>query len=279
MTTFNNKTAIVTGAGSGIGLALSKELISRGAKVWLTDINEQSVQEAAKTLGDKAHAAFLDVRDTKAIQEIVDEVVAAEGSIDFLFNNAGIGVGGEMHQLSVEHFDRIIDINIRGVMNGVAAAYPIMVKQGHGCIVNTASGAGLNPLPLMTPYSMTKHAVVGLSRSLRIEGEVYGVHVNVLCPLAIDTPLLDVTGPSDLKNPMKRGARGYLSKISKPYPVDKFAQEALDQIAANKDIIIIPNLGRVRSFIARMAPDFVVKQLTKLYRRELKIIASEKKSS
>jgi hypothetical protein len=88
--------------------------------------------------------------------------------------------------------------------------------------------------------------------------------------LAIETPLLDSPGPSDLKNPMKHGARAYLSKISPPYPVDKFAKEAIEQIAANKDVIILPDQGFIRNTIAKIAPDFMVSQIRKLYRRELR---------
>src|SRR5690606_36449589 len=139
MLTYKNKTAIVTGTGSGIGLAISKELIARGAKVWLADINEKGVRSSSAELGLNAYPILLDVRNAKEIKTLVDQVVANHGSIDFLFNNAGIGICGVMHELGVQHFDRIIDINIKGVMNGIAAVYPIMVKQGSGCIVNTAS--------------------------------------------------------------------------------------------------------------------------------------------
>jgi NADP-dependent 3-hydroxy acid dehydrogenase YdfG len=142
MLTYENKTAIVTGSGSGIGLAFTNELIERGAKVWLADIDEKGVRSASAKLGPNAYPILLDVRNAKEIKNLVDQVVANHGSIDFLFNNAGIGIGGQMHELGVEHFDRIIDVNIKGVMNGIAAVYPIMVKQGQGCIVNTASIAG-----------------------------------------------------------------------------------------------------------------------------------------
>lgn len=275
MITFKNKTAIVTGAGSGIGLALSKELISRGTKVWLTDINEDAVKEASASLGSQAHAAHLDVRNADAVKALVDHVSQSQGNLDFLFNNAGIGVGGEMQDLGVEHFDRIIDVNIRGVTNGIAAAYPLMVKQGNGCIVNTASAAGLVPSPLLAPYVMTKHAVVGLTRSLRIEGEHYGVQVNALCPTAIETPILDSKGPSDLSIPWKDGARRYVSRLAPPYPVDKFAKYALDCVASNKELIVAPLEGRIAVRLFRLVPWLALKRIRQFYKEELVIRSSE----
>jgi NADP-dependent 3-hydroxy acid dehydrogenase YdfG len=125
MSIWSDSTAIVTGAGSGIGLALSEALIDRGAVVWLTDVNRAATEEAAARLGEHAHAVELDVRDAAAVRDLIGRVATERGRLDFLFNNAGIGVGGEAHELHVEHYDRIIDINIRGVTNGIAAGYPI----------------------------------------------------------------------------------------------------------------------------------------------------------
>ena len=270
MYSFKNKTALVTGAASGIGLAISKELINRGAKVWLTDINEEAVKNAAEKIGANAHAKHLDVRDADKFKQIVNHIREQEESLDILFNNAGIGIGGEMQDLDVSHFDRIIDINIRGVMNGIAATYPLMVDQGHGCIVNTASAAGLGPVPLLTPYAMTKHAVVGLSRSLRIEGAHYGVQINALCPTAVETPILDTTGPSDLPSKWKTGVRSYISKLAPPYPVDKFANYALNKVAKNQELIVAPYQARIISMLNRLAPGLVLWQTRKYYEEELK---------
>jgi NADP-dependent 3-hydroxy acid dehydrogenase YdfG len=148
--------AIVTGAASGIGLALSSALLKRGAIVWMADVNAVGINQVADALGPKAYPVALDVRDALAVRDLIERVARESGRLDFLFNNAGIGVGGEVHELTVGHFDRIIDINIRGVVNGSLAAYPLMVKQRSGHIVNTASVAGLVPVPLLTPYAMTK---------------------------------------------------------------------------------------------------------------------------
>ena len=270
MFNYKNKTILVTGAGSGIGLALSNELVRRGSKVWLTDINEEAVKRAADKLGPNAHAKHLDVRDAAKFEHLVRHISEEEGSLDILFNNAGIGIGGEMQDMGVSHFDRIIDINIRGVMNGIAAAYPLMVKQGSGCIVNTASAAGLGPVPLLTPYAMTKHAVVGLSRSLRIEGAHYGVQINALCPTAVETPILDSTGPSDLPTKWKTGARSYISKLAPPYPVEKFANYALNKVAKNQELIVAPFQARIIAMLNRWAPGLVLWRTRQLYREELR---------
>ncbi len=270
MLTYKDKTAIVTGAGSGIGLAISKELIARGTKVWLADINEKEVRSASAELGSHAYPVLLDVRNAREIKTLVEQIVDNHDSIDFLFNNAGIGIGGETHKLGVEHFDRIIDINIKGVMNGIAAVYPIMVKQGHGCIVNTSSIAGLIPAPLMVDYSLTKHALVGLSRSLRIEAKEHGVQINVLCSAAIETPILDAKGPSDLSNLRNYSLRDYVSTFGKPYPVHKFAKHVLDKIKSNKEIIVAPFPGWLVAKLFRIVPGLILNTVRKNYLKELK---------
>src|SRR3954451_8790000 len=167
--------AIVTGGGSGIGAALSRALAARGDTVVVADIDGAAAERVA---GDVAGtAAKVDVRDAAAVQALVDDTVAQFGRLDLMFNNAGIGVGGDVLDLTLAHWDRIIDINLRGVIHGIHAAYPVMARQQRGHIVNIGSVAGLTPPPFLTPYVATKHAVVGLSLALRGEAKSHNVGV------------------------------------------------------------------------------------------------------
>jgi NAD(P)-dependent dehydrogenase (short-subunit alcohol dehydrogenase family) len=263
--------ALVTGAASGIGLALSKAVANRGATVWMTDIDALGVERAAKAVGANAHAAALDVRDAEAVREMVERVVGEHGRIDYLFNNAGIGLGGEAHELTAAHYDRIIDINIRGVVHGITAAYPIMIKQRSGHIVNTASMAGLVPAPLIVPYVMTKHAVVGLSLGLRAEAAGYGVRVSALCPSAVETPILDSETPHDLPAPSWRpNVRRYLTSFGgAPYPVDKLAEDTIRGVERNVPLIITPTNARIGAFLYRLFPGLVTRQFHKALATEL----------
>jgi NAD(P)-dependent dehydrogenase (short-subunit alcohol dehydrogenase family) len=140
---FAGKQAIVTGAGSGIGAALCRALASAGADVICTDIDGDAAERTASALGANARPARLDVTDAEAVQATVDEVVNRAGRLDLIFNNAGIVWGGDTELLTLDQWNAIIDVNIRGVVHGVAAAYPLMIRQGHGHIINTASMAGL----------------------------------------------------------------------------------------------------------------------------------------
>ncbi len=170
---FQGKVAIVTGAASGIGEALSGALARRGATVVLADIDEAGAKGSADALAvgppGRVSAVALDVTDAEAVASLVERTAQDHGHLDFLFNNAGIGIAGPVSELTLAHWNRAIDVNLRGVVHGVVAAYPVMIRQGHGHIVNTASLAGLLPSPMLTPYGMTKHGVVGLSESLRME--------------------------------------------------------------------------------------------------------------
>ena len=117
------------------------------------------------------------------------------GRIDLFYDNAGIAVAGGIEELTPPHWDSAIDVNLRGVIHGVEAVYPVMRAQGHGHIVITASLAGLIPVPLLGPYTVTKHAVVALARVLRLEAAASGVKVTAVCPAFVDTPLLDNINP------------------------------------------------------------------------------------
>jgi NAD(P)-dependent dehydrogenase (short-subunit alcohol dehydrogenase family) len=140
---FAGRSAIVTGAGSGIGAELSRALTAAGALVVCADLDLDAATAVAGPIG--ARAVRLDVTDAAAVQALVDEVEP-----DLMFNNAGITFGGETEDLTLGQWDAIIDVNIRGVVHGVAAAYPLMVRRGHGQIVNTASMGGLMAAGLIT---------------------------------------------------------------------------------------------------------------------------------
>jgi NAD(P)-dependent dehydrogenase (short-subunit alcohol dehydrogenase family) len=263
-THFEGKVAIVTGAASGIGRALSAALVARGASVVLADIDETRAAEAAASLHagppGRASAAALDVRDPRAVADLIDRTVMDHGHLDLMFNNAGIGVGGEVANMTLAHFDRAMDVNLRGVLNGVMAAYPVMSRQGRGHIVNTASVAGLLPSPGLAPYAMTKHAVVGLSLSLRPEAQSRGVRVSVVCPGVIDTPILDKGNPPDLPSvgDLSDGRQALERALGKAYPPELLARDVLAGVARNRPIIVAPHHARRAWIVYRMAPSLTM---------------------
>jgi len=252
--------AIITGAASGIGQALATALVARGDTVVVADIDGDGAGRVAGELARQgpgaATPAVVDVRDAGAVQALVDQTRDEHGRLDVMVNNAGIGIGGDISELLLAHWDRLIDVNLRGVVHGVHAAYPVMVEQGSGHIVNTASLAGLLPSPGLTPYAMTKHAVVGLSLSLRLEAAANGVRVTAVCPGVVDTPILDKGGPDDLPKPALSGhAREFFRHVQpRFYSPDRLAQDVVRGIDRNAALVIAPASARVAWYLWRYAP-------------------------
>jgi len=255
---FDGATAIVTGGASGIGRALAEELAKRGCEVVLVDLQIESAEEVASEIrasGGKAKAVKIDVTDFSAMEQLVQETVARTGRLDFIFNNAGIVIAGPVDRLGIEDWNQIVDVNLRGVINGTQATYKIMMKQGFGHIINTASMAGLGAGPGNVAYTTTKHAIVGLSKSLRAEAAQYGIRVSVLCPGAVRTPILEGGGkygkmlidipPEELRR---------MFKILRPMSPNIFAEKVLKSVAKNKAIIIVPSWWKVFWWIDRLSP-------------------------
>jgi len=275
-THFQGKVAVVTGAASGIGKALSSALARRGATVILTDIDEAGARRAGEGLASAApgrvSAAALDVSDADAVAALVAHTAQEHGHLDLMFNNAGVGIVGEVRELTLAHWNRAIDVNLRGVVHGVVAAYPVMIRQGHGHIVNTASLAGLLPSPLLTPYAMTKHGVVGLSTSLRMEAVAHGVRVSVVCPGVIETPLLDKSNPPDLPPVagVPDGRRLLTTMIGGAYPAASLAEDVLDGVARNRPFIVTPRHARIPWRLYRISPRLLIEAGPRLLRRALR---------
>jgi len=256
---FNDATAIVTGGASGIGRALAEELARRGAEVVLADLQIEMAQEVAtqiQTSGGRAKAVEVDVTDFPAMQRLVRKTFESSGRLDYIFNNAGIAIGGTANYYSIEDWNKIIDINLRGVVNGIQAAYKIMIEQGFGHIVNTASMAGLMPNPAGVAYAATKHAVVGLSKSLRVEVEAaqLGIRVSVICPGVIRTPILEGGKYGKILMNIPDEKLRDMWKKFKPMSPDIFAKKVVNAIAKNKAIIVVPSLWKLIWWLNRLSP-------------------------
>ena len=256
MSGWYGKVVFVTGGGSGIGAALSAKLVDAGAQVWIADRQFDHARTLAQKLdasGARAHAVELDVRDAAAVRRAIDAVVDAAGRLDYLFNNAGIGIGGEVDTLTLDDWSDIIDVNLRGVIHGVDAAYPIMIKQGSGHIVNTASMAGLITTSAQAAYSSTKHAVVALSKTLRVEGKTHGVRVSVLCPGVVRTPIL-TGGEYGHNKSISRENQQKLGEALRPMDPDEFAEQALRAVLRNQAIIVVPRWWKALWYLERLSP-------------------------
>lgn len=259
--TFDRATAIVTGGASGIGRGLAEELALRGCEVVLADRQIELAEEVASKIcasGGKARAFNADVTDFTAVEQVVQETFDRTGRLDYIFNNAGIGIGGNVMHFGIEDWNQMTDVNLRGVINGVQAAHRVMVAQGFGHIVNTASLAGLTPSPGNVAYAATKHAVVGLSISLRAEAAQLGVRVSVLCPGFVRTAILEGGGKYgkmliDLSPEQHRQMLQMIEKF-KPISPKVFAKKALNSVAKNKAIIIVPAWWKLFWWIYRLFP-------------------------
>jgi short-subunit dehydrogenase len=270
---FNEATAIVTGSASGIGQALARELAKRGCEVALADRQIGLAEEVASEIrasGGKASAREIDVTDYSAVERLVMETAARTGRLDYILNNAGIGIGGNVREYSIHDWNQIVDVNLRGVINGVHAAYPIMINQGFGHIVNTASMAGLIPSPGAAAYATTKHAVVGLSKSLRAEAASSGVYVTVLCPGVIRTPILEGGRYGRMSTEIPPEKMRQLWEKLRPMPPDLFARKAIDAIAKNKAIIVVPSWWKLFWWINRLFPSFGINLAGRIFQKAQK---------
>ncbi len=268
---FNGSTAVVTGGASGIGAALVHELVRQGCHVVVVDLRPPEPLDSLPSSGVQFIA--MDVRDAAAIDSLAADVVQDRGRIDLWFNNAGIVFGGESHLLRTDHWNEVISVNLEGVINGVVAAYPRMVSAGGGQIVNTASAAGLVPAVFVPAYTASKHAVVGLSRALRAEGTAHGVKVSVLCPGAVDTPILDAEPPANL--PVEGAGlsgREYMGlarlRLASPESV---ARAALRGVQRNRAVIVTGS-ARAAWWIDRVSPSIIDRSNASLAKRVRQVL-------
>jgi NAD(P)-dependent dehydrogenase (short-subunit alcohol dehydrogenase family) len=237
MKVFKDKIAVVTGGASGIGRALTGALCRDGATVVCADIDEKGAGRAVREIvsaGGRAMAAHLDVTRRHQVARVVGRTVREFGRLDLMFNNAGVGIVGEVRDMTADHWRRVVDVNLWGAINGTLAAYPVMIGQGAGAIVNIASIAGLLPVPALAAYAAAKHAVVGLSTSMRPEAADLGVQVSVACPGAVDTPLFrtaEILG-ADREELFRR--------FPFVMDVDRAAAKILRGVKRNKGVIVFP---------------------------------------
>ncbi len=191
---FKDKSVLITGAGSGIGKAAALAFAEAGAKIAVSDINEdggRGTVEEIKRAGGTAFFKKCNVANYRAVVELVDETVSQFGRLDIALNNAGIG-GNRVptSNYDISEWDQVIAINQTGVFYCMREELKIMSKQGSGCIVNVSSIAGMRALPMTIAYTASKHAVIGMTKTAALEYARYGIRVNAVCPVFTETPMV-----------------------------------------------------------------------------------------
>ncbi|MER9882624.1 SDR family oxidoreductase [Mesorhizobium sp. M0118] len=230
-----NKVVVITGASSGLGEATARHLAARGASVVLGARRSHRIDALVQELtaaGFKAKAVTTDVTDTGQVQNLVNTAVREFGRIDVMLNNAGLMPLAPLERLKVDEWDRMIDVNIKGVLYGIAAALPYMKEQRSGHIINVSSVYGHVVDPGAAVYCATKFAVRALSEGLRKEVKPYNIRTTVISPGAVSTELLEHISEQDIQ----QGTRDFVSKIA--VGPDTFARTVAFAINEPEDVDI-----------------------------------------
>ncbi len=262
MKKYKDKIAVITGAGSGIGRALSEKLARLGAIVVLSDINQESVTRVVddiRAAGGRVEGDTLDVTDYEAFKAHLENTIAAHGRLDYIFNNAGIAIAAEFRDMEPDHWRKVLDVNLDGVFHGSLLAYKQMVKQGSGHIVNLSSIEGLIPFPTTGSYVASKYAVLGLSQTMWVEGHSLGVKVSAVCPGFIKTAIFDSSQMVNIDRDKILSQYEGLEKLG--ITPEKCADVILKGVAKNKPIIPVTGAAHVIWRMARLAPVALMKQV------------------
>ena len=227
---FKDKVVMISGAGTGFGRVAAQRFAEEGARLSLCDINADTLAETAGLVGGDVLTSTVDVSSEEDQQRWVDETVGKYGRIDIALNNAGV-----IHELKsmlntpLSEYDRMMSINARGTFIGMRCEIPVMIKQGGGVILNTASVAGLIGAPAFGAYVASKHAVVGMTKTAALEYGKAGVRVNAICPAYADTPMLENIA-QELKDPEENDQQTTYDRLSKGLPLGRVgsAREIVD---------------------------------------------------
>jgi NAD(P)-dependent dehydrogenase (short-subunit alcohol dehydrogenase family) len=257
------KTALVTGAASGIGRATALAFAARGANLVVCDLNEiglAETAEAARHLGRDVLARRVDVSSAHEMHAFADAVHADLEAVDILMNNAGVGLGGGFLHTTLEDWQWILGINLTGVIHGCHFFLPAMVRRRRGGhVVNVASAAGYVAVEALAAYATSKFAVVGLSEALRDELAPHGIGVTAVCPGIINTP---ITQTSRLRGPEATAeARAYMVDAyrRRNYPPERVAANVLKAIQRNRAVAPISPEAWVMYALKRIAPGLIAR--------------------
>jgi len=249
----NRKRAFVTGAGSGFGRALSLALARRGYKVAATDVNANGATETAlmiKESGGEAESMKVDVTRPNDLESGAERFFKEWGGVDLLINNAGVAVVGKFHEVPVEDWQFIVNVNLLSVVYGCRAFIPRMVQQGGGHILNVASLAGIACLPEMGPYNVTKAAVIAISETLKAELRRDNIGVTAVCPSFFKTALMDSARGSDVLKEM-----GHVALETGGLSAEQIAEIALRDMERNRLYSIPHRMGKMLWRGKRMNPE------------------------
>lgn len=253
------KKALITGAASGIGQATAFALASLGARVFITDINKDGLEQTARTITQKGGAVelaqALDISDYNAVKAFADGIHQKHGALDILINNAGVAIFAQLEDMSHEDWRKVIDVNLWGVIHGIECFVPEMIRQGQGGhVVSVASTAGLLGIPWHIAYCASKHAVVGMSEVMRYDLKKHGINVTVICPGAVNTGLVETVDIRADPEKVKSGRKFFKKVALSP---EKVASQIVRAIKKNRFMVITSTDIKIVYFLKqKMFPVF-----------------------